>query len=369
MATNSSTSAPLSSQLSGALSTLTTALSWWFNQLILLLPDKIRSRWQQDSLRLIVELQSKQLTINAANQRWILEPPWDVATLPEPLKPLLAKAQHATLALPSEMTLQTSLTVPRSARDYVDNVVRFEMDRVTPFKPDQVYFDIGAITDISGTEQCNIELYLTPKEQLKTTLEQLNLLGIKPDRIIPQKLLTLHNSHFNFLPESDEVSIKTRYQRFQLSLVCINLLILFSVIALPLIEKQSQIKHLNTEISLLRSQAEQVFQIRDERQSLFKQQQNYVELKQQQNSTITLIAELTRLLPDNVWLNKISMQGQSLRIQGEADNASALIALLQNSGQLTDVSFFSPVTQNPRSGKERFMISAQQLGRTADAVE
>ncbi|WP_299203906.1 PilN domain-containing protein [uncultured Amphritea sp.] len=369
MTTDTSTSGLFMQRYRGGIAALSSGLGWWFGQLGQMLPARIRAGWQQDSCSLILELQEQQLTIRAGQQHWTLQAPWDKTALPEPLKPIIAKAQNATLCLPEAMILQTRVSVPRNARDYIDNVVRFEMDRLTPFRADQVYFDTGSITDEPGTEQCHTELYLVPKEKLQGILTQLEQLGINPDRIIPQAFLNRQDSNLNLLPESDEASHRSRYQRFQFALVCINLLLIITVISLPLADKETQIETLTDEVSQLRSQAEEVFQIREERQTLFQQQQHYVELTQQKRSTLSLIAELTRLLPDEVWLSKISMQGRSLRIQGEADNASELIALLQNSGKLTDVSFFSPVTQDPRSGKERFMISANQSRRVSDATQ
>ncbi|MBQ0757776.1 MAG: PilN domain-containing protein [Amphritea sp.] len=368
MTINSSTSGLFTQKIRRTISALSSAMNWWLGQLGQMLPARIRAGLKQDNLCLLIELQDHQFKISTGKQNWTIQAPWDKSSLPEPLKHVIAKAQNATLSLPEDMTLQTRVSVPRTAKDFINNVVRFEMDRLTPFKADQVYFDTGSITDEPGTEQCCVELYLVPINKLQTALDQLNQLGIAPDRVIPQQFLT-HQDSINLLPKSDETSVQTRYQRFQVGLSCINLLLLITVITLPLIDKQTQVEQLTEEVSQLRIQAEQVFQIREERQTLFEQQQNFIELKQQQSSVLAIIAELTRILPNEVWLNKISMQDKSLRIQGEAGNASELIALLQNSGQLTDVSFFSPITQNPRSGKERFMISAQQSAEGGNAIE
>lgn len=369
MTTDRSTTSSSAKRLQEATTSLSKGLNWWFGKLNEALPARVRSGLQQDRLNLVLEFQEQQLKLSSGGQQWLLSSPWDSKTLPEALKKVISKAQFVTLTLPQDMTLKTSISVPRSARNYIDNVVRFEMDRVTPFKADQVYYDTGAVIDEPGTEQCSVELYLVPIDQLKTILDQLNQLNIQADRVIPHEFLNKPASNFNLLSKSEETAVKVRYQRFQFSLLLINLLLLVAVVSLPLMEKQNRIDRLKDQVSQLRLQADEVFDIREERQILFKQQQDYVELRQQQNSTLKLIAELTRLLPDTVWLNKIAMQESGLRIQGESGNASELIALLQNSGQLTDVSFFSPVTQNPRSGKERFMISAQLMERINDAAE
>ena len=368
MTLNRSTAGP-TSRLRESLTSLSGGLHWWLVQLGEMLPAKIRSGLQHDKLKLVLELQDQQLKISVGEKRWVLPSPWEQSELPDQLKKVISKAQFVTLTLSQDMTLQTRISVPRSARGYIDNVVRFEMDRLTPFKADQVYYDTGSIVDEPGTEQCSVELYLVPIDKLNMILDQLSQLGIETDRVIPHEFTGRPDCNFNMLSKSQESNIKTRSKHFQLSLLTINILLLIAVVTVPLIEKKARIDQLKEQVSELRFQAERVFDIREERQTLFQQQEDYVALRKEQGSTLNLIAELTRLLPDTVWLNKIAMQGSALRIQGEAVNASELIALLQNSGQLTDVSFFSPVTQNPRSGKERFMISAQLLRRDNNASE
>ena len=73
---------------------------------------------------------------------------------------------------------------------------------------------------------------------------------------------------------------------------------------------------------------------------------------------IRLLDEITRVMPDDTWLSQVQVKGGIVRIQGESEGASSLIGLMENSDLLRDVSFSSPVTKNPRTSNDRFVIQA-----------
>jgi general secretion pathway protein L len=80
------------------------------------------------------------------------------------------------------------------------------------------------------------------------------------------------------------------------------------------------------------------------------------------NSTptkIQLLDEISRIVPDDTWLTRIQVNGATVRIQGESEGASSLIGLIEESELLQNASFSSPVTKNPRTTNDRFVIEAQ----------
>ena len=74
-------------------------------------------------------------------------------------------------------------------------------------------------------------------------------------------------------------------------------------------------------------------------------------------SAVTLLDELTRILPDDTWLFELKVAAQEVRIPGYAPTASALIGLIDKSPRLQGPRFRSSVTQDPRTGLERFNMS------------
>ena len=72
-----------------------------------------------------------------------------------------------------------------------------------------------------------------------------------------------------------------------------------------------------------------------------------------------MLSELTQLLPDHTWLTRLEMNQQRVRLEGESAEASSLIGLLERSQYLHNVSFVSPITNNPRTQRDRFSLQAE----------
>ena len=75
-----------------------------------------------------------------------------------------------------------------------------------------------------------------------------------------------------------------------------------------------------------------------------------------------LLRELTVTLPDDTWLERLQIKGDSVQIIGQSGKASALVGIVEASKWFNGAGFTSPVTTDPRTGKERFMLNAR-IGR------
>jgi general secretion pathway protein L len=86
------------------------------------------------------------------------------------------------------------------------------------------------------------------------------------------------------------------------------------------------------------------------------------ERKRAAPSLVALLDTLTRLVPDGTWLNRLDMDGKTVRLSGSSPAASTLIGLIENAPQFEKVRFLAPVTRDARLGVERFTLSAGIVG-------
>jgi general secretion pathway protein L len=77
---------------------------------------------------------------------------------------------------------------------------------------------------------------------------------------------------------------------------------------------------------------------------------------------LQLLAELTRIAPDDTWLSSAQYSGKDLQITGLTHSASALLGRFEPSTILKNAQFRSPVTPDPASGDEHFVISVSVAG-------
>jgi general secretion pathway protein L len=82
-------------------------------------------------------------------------------------------------------------------------------------------------------------------------------------------------------------------------------------------------------------------------------------LKNASSSSVILIESLSRALPDSAYLNEVRLDKDSLRINGLAEDAPALLAPLERSKHMTNVHFVAPTARGPDGKLFRFSIEAR----------
>ncbi len=74
-------------------------------------------------------------------------------------------------------------------------------------------------------------------------------------------------------------------------------------------------------------------------------------------SLLSILEHLTRVIPDDAWLDSVEVRGSSLYVTGHAPLAVSLVPLIETSPMFADAQFRSPVTPDRSTGRERFDLS------------
>ena len=80
--------------------------------------------------------------------------------------------------------------------------------------------------------------------------------------------------------------------------------------------------------------------------------------KSEQAVTVDVVAEVTRLVPDDTWLERLSFVGNQLQLQGQSARADKLIGILTKSTCLEKPQFQGIIQPDGATGKERFILVA-----------
>ena len=113
-------------------------------------------------------------------------------------RPELAEAELLLLLRP-EQSLHKFIKLPAAAEENLNQVVAFEMDRLTPFKADQVYFAVRVLERLPETRQIRVGLVLAPRQKLDPILDELRAFGWMPERV--DVGLTASGQGHDLLPE------------------------------------------------------------------------------------------------------------------------------------------------------------------------
>ncbi|WMC10516.1 type II secretion system protein GspL [Oceanimonas pelagia] len=330
---------------------LTRFWNWWHRQLLASLPHGLRQRLFRPGQQLCIYAGQDQYRLQ-------LQPDGDMRALfgmsSAERQQLVQKAEQVRLCLPASELLLTQLTLPAATAGNLENVLRFEMDRHTPFNADQVYFGFAVAPREKNSPQLQVSLLLAPKANIDGHLAELAGLGLYPARLCAADRAEAPVIALPVPP--DGAGRNGRLKNLNGALV---LIMLFLLIAVPLYHRQNRIDGLTAELEQPRQRAERAAALKRELAALQDSRDFLSRKRAERPPTLPLLNELTQRLPDHTWLTRLELDSDTLQIRGESASASELIGLLENSALFTDVRFSSPITNNPATNKDRFMITAR----------
>lgn len=338
------------------------SLRWWRRSLLAWLP--VRWQWAMGWSRSRLLLQQYGQTLQLQRQTGAQRDA--VADLPWPLTPqaldALLDARLRGLPrhwlLPEAAVLRRPLRVPAAAAERLRDVVGFEIDRQTPFDASQVSFDVrelGALED----GQLQVELVVIPRRQLEQWAEQV---GSWSHALAGVDVVDAHGQPLdvNLLPLAQRQNTRDPMAR-------VNLLMALGTVVLLALAGTQLLDNRRAAADALRAQVDTA--ARDARQVAAQRQQlqtrvegaAFLEGKRSAHaSTVELWNELTRLLPDGTYLEKMSVEGSTLQLIGLTREASQLVQLLQVSPLWRKVNLTGVLqADGVASGRDRFTLTAE----------
>jgi general secretion pathway protein L len=328
------------------------ALRQWRRQILDCLPESWRERISSRITPYVLELGPETAHLlrdaRALEEISVVEGGMDAGTAAR----LKSHECPLVLMLPSPWVLSRTVVLPAAAAENLRQVLGFELDRLTPFTADQVYFDYQLLPQESAGDMLSVVVALVPRKRVDDWLDRLRTAGIPVDAVSAAGLW----DEANLLPP--EMRARPDLKRLAVSALpaVLVLVLLAAALALPLWQKRELAISLQQKEKLLRAKAEQVMKIRE---TLNRELQAVKEVSahwQAAPPVLDLLQVLTNLLPDDTSLQRLEIKGDELVINGTSGQASSLIGLLQKAPGFDDPHFLSPVTQ--QRGKELFNLSA-----------
>jgi general secretion pathway protein L len=239
----------------------------------------------------------------------------------------------------------------------------YEMDRHTPFQAEEVFYCWKILNRDREAGQLYIELFVSPRQPLEAQLEVLKRLSLDPAGIDVESTDGLLG--INLLPLAMRHRIVNQQSRLNWLLAAGTIVLLIFVMTQSLWLREHQIQNVETAIDEVRAEAMAVQQIRKQIDDASEAAGFLQGRKIQNGYKVEAIAELTRILPEDTYLDRLSVHAETTQMQGKSDNAQALIELINSSPYFQNASFRGPTRLDNRSGKEIFDLSADNIVQDA----
>jgi general secretion pathway protein L len=357
-----------------AASPLSRFLTWWGRELARLLPARARALLAERRDEVLLGLDGDALWLERRGRRMLARQRLERAGDGTDLRGAIAAATRddeqpprVLLALPALRVLRRPLSLPAAAEPNLRQVLAFEMDRQTPFRADQVYYDCRVTGRDEATRTLAVELAAVPRAALDPDLAALAELGVALDGVDVGGV-DGRAEGFNLLPAERRAVRRNVWLRVNLALGAAVLVLLGVVMAQSVANREKALQSLREETTARRDAAREVAALRNELKTAVEGANFLAERRRARPAISDLMLDATERLGNDTWLQRLSLNGDQLQLQGQSREAAGLITILQQSPMMEAPALQGAITPDARSGKEQFLIQAKVRVPPAAAV-
>ncbi len=277
------------------------------------------------------------------------------ASVSAKLTQILRGAQVDLLLQPGRFMVRI-LELPRRASDFLDGIVRAQIDRLTPWSAANAAFGWHPSTQASN-ERIVVTIAATSRSSIAPFINAAAALGA--DLIAVSAVLQ------EPLPDAAAIKICEQKVAQQLGLRRIRRVLIGFLAAAGAVSAASiiadtviggMIEARRDELTSRISERRAAMQLGHDRAS-----DAVLELERRKHaipSSAIIIEALSRILPDDTYLTELRIVGDKLQIVGVSKDAPSLIRLIEQTHHFSRAVFFAPTTRSPTETGEHFSIEA-----------
>lgn len=331
-------------------STLMRFLQWWGGELAGLVPAVLRRAIGLEDRELLILAQADELRLRR-RRGGKLEDLGGLDALPTD-----GDDARIVLQVPAERAFVKTVTLPSAAAENLSEVLAFEMDRQTPFRPDQVHFGYAVLSRNAAEKTLRVRLSVVPRSVVADVLERL-----RRRRLTPDAIEIVDGDRLIDAPGA--VSGAMGIGRLNVFLMVVCLLLLAAAIASPAVVHQYRIAGMEREIAVLKPRAEAALGRHGDAERQADGAVQAVAARAAAPFSTAVLEEVTRVLPDDTWLAQFNIVSGRVEIEGSAASAADLVPLLEGSPLFAAVSFRAPLTTNAVTRREHFQFVIELAAR------
>jgi general secretion pathway protein L len=259
--------------------------------------------------------------------------------------------------------------LPAAVEENLAQALSYDLDRHTPFRPEQLYFDAAVIDRNPEAKTIGVDWVAALKTAVDSARRQVEDWGGVVVAVVPGPPSTrgTRATRLNLIPHETRPP-SALWRRWQLwapaVLVALGAL---AVLVVPLVQKREYAIALNKQTESAHEQAEAADALRTQ---LERQQGDYnyaLAKKYAYPGVVQIIDDITRLLPDDTWITQLEMKStvrgkdtaRELTLRGESANAGALISTLEESKLVEQAALQSPTTKLQPGPGEVFVLGSR----------
>lgn len=266
------------------------------------------------------------------------------------------RGSRLEVVLRSSRFLFRPLDFPKRAADFLDGMIRSQIDRLTPWTASDAFFSWSTPVETSA-DRISLTVAAAPKTKIAPL--------IRLAELSEAGSVTLYTSTDSEPSAGGGIKIFEKRMRGSLDTTRIGR-ILTAVLLIAAVSAALSLVVANVVGGRLESEQQQLTRKIAEGRAARKltgtedsAQNILARRKRATASTVMVLEALSGILPDDTYVTELRIEKDRLQIVGITQQAPALVRLIEQSPHFTRATFFAPTTRASNDPGERFHVEAR----------
>jgi general secretion pathway protein L len=317
---------------------------WWTHELLAMLPPEWRERVTRRSHN-VAEFRGGALVYRDEESGQFLQ----------------TKPRGAIKALmPADQVLVREMDLPLLPMSDVKRMIALDIDRLTPFQPEQVVFDAEIVARNTESGRQQVALGVVLRAAVTEFMDSLHANNLQPAAIGAASRRGVFGHDFDFLSAMREANGGDAAQRRSLYwwigaavLLIVNLALLTYRDSSNLDQLRQTVETQQGPVGVALRTREKVDREAVRRAALLK--------SKAQSAPLPVLDAVTQAMPQDAWVRRFEWNGRSVHITGARKTSTDIIARLEASPVLRNAHSLTTTTRNdPTAATQQFDLTADR---------
>lgn len=340
---------------------------WWFGELATLVPSAMRHALSRKGDLLCFALAGREVVVGrfadgagtelARIELDQQEPGALRMAVDAIMRAEATRHTSVVFVLPASRALHKTLDLPLAAESGLKDLLYFELDRQTPYQAEQVRYDYRVVSRDQETQRLTVEILVVPRDAVDQAVDLASQWGLTLSAVTVDGLDDPADPEFDLAGERREAR-PSRTGNLVVGLLGLTALLLLAIaIRIPLDAQEREALEAEKAVAEAMAAAKEASALRDELDRAAEAGNFLLNRKRRAPMVTAVLADLTRLFPDDTWLFELHIDDDQIRARGYTPSASSVLELVERGSAFRNARFASPVTRVPNFDRDRFDLT------------
>jgi general secretion pathway protein L len=263
--------------------------------------------------------------------------------------------KDVALVFPESRFLRLRVALPNGRSGVLRKVLGYELERLSPINANENYFDFKKSAAVTSMSMREIDVRVVRRDVVDVAIATCMAANLRVGAI--EFAGDDRPADWRALPVDRSAFARQLWRRWNAVVLAgaallLGLMLIFAAYARGAEEREAV-------LSAVAQERERAAVVEHLRQQIRAAVSSGEIVSPQKNSPmlVSILADVSRILPDNTWVTQMTLSEGKLRLEGYSHASSDLIVLFDKSGRFANAQFVAPVTRDEQTKLERFDIS------------